>query len=384
MTDKERLRQYQDLLEAGSITEDEFNDMTKHLRERIQADEQLPDEESATESETAAPSVAENPISEDKTDSTADEVQSGDDVADEPSIEESAEVNQPENVEDEQAASVENDSVADQEPLDSGDLTEGQSLETAEELQPTKNKKPKYNYDLIIAAVVVLIVLIVVVRHNQQNAQIGTETTQKDTSKSKASSAKTSKKTKTDSKKNSSEKKKSSSEKKKTPEKVAAQWSDSQMKELADYMGVWQQAVGQTYVGTYDGGTPQHLTYKFPEALQKGKLDGHLKLDNKDVSFTWSPKADKKADYQVVAVATGSRQGSDAPTTYFFVIHDGQGTVYATETASGEDLTLSPTQNADLQNNFASIVNEQAESSSATSESQANITFNDGTTVSES
>lgn len=388
MTDKERLRQYQDLLEAGAITEDEFNDMTKHLRERIQADEQLPDEESAAESETAAPSVAENPISEDKTDSTADEVQSGDDVADEPSIEEAAEVNQSENVEDEQAASIENDSVADQEPLNSGDLNEEQPLESAEELQPTKYKKPKYNYDLIIAAVVVLIVLIgggaVVVRHNQQNAQIGMETTQKDTSKSKASSAKTSKKTKTDSKKNSSEKKKSSSEKKKTPEKVAAQWSDSQMKELADYMGVWQQAVGQTYVGTYDGGTPQHLTYKFPEALQKGKLDGHLKLDNKDVSFTWSPKADKKADYQVVAVATGSRQGSDAPTTYFFVIHDGQGTVYATETASGEDLTLSPTQNADLQNNFASIVNEQAESSSATSESQANITFNDGTTVSES
>lgn len=388
MTDKERLRQYQDLLEAGAITEDEFNDMTKHLRERIQADEQLPDEESAAESETAAPSVAENPISEDKTDSTADEVQSGDDVADEPSIEEAAEVNQSENVEDEQAASIENDSVADQEPLNSGDLNEEQPLESAEELQPTKYKKPKYNYDLIIAAVVVLIVLIgggaVVVRHNQQNAQIGMETTQKDTSKSKASSAKTSKKTKTDSKKNSSEKKKSSSEKKKTPEKVAAQWSDSQMKELADYMGVWQQAVGQTYVGTYDGGTPQHLTYKFPEALQKGKLDGHLKLDNKDVSFTWSPKADKKADYQVVAVATGSRQGSDTPTTYFFVIHDGQGTVYATETASGEDLTLSPTQNADLQNNFASIVNEQAESSSTTSESQANITFNDGTTVSES
>ncbi|MDF8375314.1 DUF4767 domain-containing protein [Weissella paramesenteroides] len=388
MTDKERLRQYQDLLEAGAITEDEFNDMTKHLRERIQADEQLPDEESVAESETLAPSVAENPISEDKTDSTADEVQSGDDVADEPSIEESIEVNQSENVEDEQAASIENDSVADQEPLDSDDLAEGQSLETDEELQPTKYKKPKYNYDLIIAAVVVLIVLIgggaVVVRHNQQNAKIGMETTQKDTSKSKASSAKTSKKTKTDSKKNSSEKKKSSSEKKKTPEKVAAQWSDSQMKELADYMGVWQQAVGQTYVGTYDGGTPQHLTYKFPEALQKGKLDGHLKLDNKDVSFTWSPKADKKADYQVVAVATGSRQGSDAPMTYFFVIHDGQGTVYATETASGEDLTLSPTQNADLQNNFASIVNEQAESSSATSESQANITFNDGTTVSES
>ncbi|WPQ68217.1 DUF4767 domain-containing protein [Weissella paramesenteroides] len=388
MTDKERLRQYQDLLEAGAITEDEFNDMTKHLRERIQADEQLPDEESAAESETAAPSVAENPISEDKTDSTADEVQSGDNVADEPSIEEAAEVNQSENVEDEQAASIENDSVADQESLNSGDLNEEQPLEPAEELQPTKYKKPKYNYDLIIAAAVVLIVLIgggvVVVRHNQQNAQIGTETTQRDTSKSKASSAKTSKKTKTDSKKNSSEKKKSSSEKKKTSEKVAAQWSDSQMKELADYMGVWQQAVGQTYVGTYDGGTPQHLTYKFPEALQKGKLDGHLKLDNKDVSFTWSPKADKKADYQVVAVATGSRQGSDAPTTYFFVIHDGQGTVYATETASGEDLTLSQTQNADLQNNFASIVNEQAESSSATSESQANITFNDGTTVSES
>jgi uncharacterized protein (DUF2126 family) len=96
-----------------------------------------------------------------------------------------------------------------------------------------------------------------------------------------------------------------------------------------------------------------------------------LKLDDHKVAFTWSPKADKKADYQVVAVATGSRQGVDSPTSYFFVIHEGQGQVYATETASGKDLTLTETQNADLKNNFASIV---AETQNAASEAQSDET----------
>jgi uncharacterized protein (DUF342 family) len=36
MTDEERLRQYQELLNSGVITKDEYNDMTKHLQARVQ------------------------------------------------------------------------------------------------------------------------------------------------------------------------------------------------------------------------------------------------------------------------------------------------------------------------------------------------------------
>lgn len=376
MTDKERLRQYQDLLEAGAITEEEYNDMTKHLRERIQADEQSTDEPTEAPNSDDTPSASEDTAD----DSVIDETSATDEDVAESLSAETVELD--ETVSDEEE-SVTN--ISDEEPTDQV-VPEVLHPNDDHEIQPVVSQRPKRNYDMIIAVVVVLVVLIgggiVVVKHNHQNAQIGTETTQKDTSKSDDTAAKSSKKATT--KKDDSEKEKASSKQKKDSEKVAAQWSEDQTKKLADYMGVWQNAIGQTFVGTYNGDTPEHLTYKFPEALKEGKLDGHIKLDNEDVKFTWSAKADKKADYQVVAVATGSRRGSDKPTSYFFVIHDGQGVVYATETADGDDLELTKTQNADLQNNFAGIVDEKADDSSATSESQANITFDDDVTVSES
>ena len=376
MTDKERLRQYQDLLEAGAITEEEYNDMTQHLRERIQADEQSTDEPTEAPKSDDTPSASEDTAD----DSVIDETLATDEDVAESLSAETVELDETVSDEEESATDISDEGPTDQvvpEVLHPND---------DHEIQPVVSQRPKRNYDMIIAVVVVLVVLIgggvVVVKHNHQNAQIGTETTKKDTSKSDDTAAKSSKKATT--KKDDSEKEKASSKQKKDSEKVAAQWSEDQTKKLADYMGVWQNAVGQTFVGTYNGDTPEHLTYKFPEALKEGKLDGHTKLDNEDVKFTWSAKADKKADYQVVAVATGSRQGSDKPTSYFFVIHDGQGVVYATETADGDNLELTKTQNADLQNNFASIVSEKADDSSATSESQANITFDDDVTVSES
>lgn len=376
MTDKERLRQYQDLLEAGAITEEEYNDMTKHLRERIQADEQSTDEPTEAPNSDDTPSASEDTAD----DSVIDETSATDEDVAESLSAETVELD--ETVSDEEESAT---NISDEEPTDQV-VPEVLHPNDDHEIQPVVSQRPKRNYDMIIAVVVVLVVLIgggiVVVKHNHQNAQIGTETTKKDTSKSDDTAAKSSKKATT--KKDDSEKEKASSKQKKDSEKVAAQWSEDQTKKLADYMGVWQNAIGQTFVGTYNGDTPEHLTYKFPEALKEGKLDGHIKLDNEDVKFTWSAKADKKADYQVVAVATGSRRGSDKPTSYFFVIHDGQGAVYATETADGDDLELTKTQNADLQNNFAGIVDEKADDSSATSESQANITFDDDVTVSES
>lgn len=376
MTDKERLRQYQDLLEAGAITEEEYNDMTQHLRERIQADEQSTDEPTEAPKSDDTPSASEDTAD----DSVIDETLATDEDVAESLSAETVELDETVSDEEESATDISDEGPTDQvvpEVLHPND---------DHEIQPVVSQRPKRNYDMIIAVVVVLVVLIgggvVVVKHNHQNAQIGTETTKKDTSKSDDTAAKSSKKATT--KKDDSEKEKASSKQKKDSEKVAAQWSEDQTKKLADYMGVWQNAIGQTFVGTYNGDTPEHLTYKFPEALKEGKLDGHIKLDNEDVKFTWSAKADKKADYQVVAVATGSRRGSDKPTSYFFVIHDGQGVVYATETADGDDLELTKTQNADLQNNFAGIVDEKADDSSATSESQANIIFDDDVTVSES
>lgn len=376
MTDKERLRQYQDLLEAGAITEEEYNDMTQHLRERIQADEQSTDEPTEAPKSDDTPSASEDTAD----DSVIDETLATDEDVAESLSAETVELDETVSDEEESATDISDEGPTDQvvpEVLHPND---------DHEIQPVVSQRPKRNYDMIIAVVVVLVVLIgggvVVVKHNHQNAQIGTETTKKDTSKSDDTAAKSSKKATT--KKDDSEKEKASSKQKKDSEKVAAQWSEDQTKKLADYMGVWQNAIGQTFVGTYNGDTPEHLTYKFPEALKEGKLDGHIKLDNEDVKFTWSAKADKKADYQVVAVATGSRRGSDKPTSYFFVIHDGQGVVYATETADGDDLELTKTQNADLQSNFAGIVDEKADDSSATSESQANIIFDDDVTVSES
>ncbi|MBU7568130.1 DUF4767 domain-containing protein [Weissella hellenica] len=369
MTDEERLRQYQELLNSGVITKDEYNDMTKHLQARVQQH---------AEFDAQVVPEAKEEVKQDTSQSAVDDAQ----MSSESSIDEQAEApKEVEKVIDERKKPIilmpsQTTKEAVPTTLDEQPSRVTRMANEADQVSP---KGPKKNSDLLIAIIIVLVVLIgggvVVTHHNQKNAQIGTENVKKETSKKAAASSSV--------KKNASEnaeKKKASSEKKKAEEKVPAQWSDAQNKELADYMGIWQTAVGQDFVGTYNGGTPKHLAYKFPDALKDGQLKDHLKLDDHKVAFTWSPKADKKADYQVVAVATGSRQGVDSPTSYFFVIHEGQGQVYATETASGKDLTLTETQNADLKNNFASIV---AETQNAASESQSDETPQEDVTISD-
>lgn len=367
MTDEERLRQYQDLLHTGAITQDEYDDMTKYLRARLEEKPEL-DEKAVSVEETPA-LVDVKSVDEDASPEEDDDTA----VAEEP------------------ASDGGNNAVVD-EHKQAIVLMPRQAEKSATQAAPSRserttvnadketNKALQKNHDLLIAVAVVLVVLIgggvIVTHHNQKNAQIGTESVKKETSKKASSSSSSVKQAASD-----KSEKKSSSEK----ETVPAQWSDAQNSELADYMKIWQTAVGQDFVGTYNGDTPKHLEYKFPEALKDGQLKDHLKLDDKKVDFTWSPKADKKADYQVVAVTTGSRQGVDSPTSYFFVIHEGKGYVYATETASGKDLTLTETQNADLKNNFANIVAEaQSTDASATDEEpQEDVTISDDATVTE-
>ena len=374
MTDEERLRQYQDLLNTGAITQNEYDDMTKYLRARLEEKTELDDKNMSTEE------IPEKVV----TTSTDDEEITADTIPDEEVVVEESESDE------------KNSSIVDEQkkpivlmPKQVGKNTmpkqaakKVETLRAARTVNTTKemNKTPKRNHDLLIAVVVVLIVLIgggvIVTQHSQKNAQIGTESMKKETSKKVSSSSSSAKKSSS-----AKSEKKSSSEK----ETVPAQWSDTQNSELADYMKIWQTAVGQDFVGTYNGDAPKHLDYKFPEALKNGQLKDHLKLDDKKVDFTWSPKADKKADYQVVAVATGSRQGVDSPTSYFFVIHDGKGVVYATETASGKDLTFTETQNADLKNNFANIVAESqnTDTSETSEEPQEDVTISDDATVTE-
>lgn len=372
MTDEERLRQYQDLLNAGAINQDEYDDMTKYLRARLEEKSELGEQDVSTEEISEQVDAESAPEEEAVTDIDSTE---GDkvSVSDEKNSKAVDEHKKPIVLMPKQAEKKAAPKQAKKKVVPS--RTE-RTVNTAKET----NKAPKKNYDLLIAVVVVLIVLIgggiIVTHHSQKNAQIGTENVKKETSKKASPSSSAVKKSSS-----AKSEKKSSSEK----ETVPAQWSDSQSSELADYMKIWQTAVGQDFVGTYNGDTPQHLDYKFPDALKDGKLKNHLKLDDKKVDFTWSPKADKKADYQVVAVATGSRQGVDSPTSYFFVIHEGKGVVYATETASGKDLTLTETQNADLKNNFANIVAESqsTDTSEASEEPQEDVTISDDATVTE-
>lgn len=373
MTDEERLRQYQDLLNAGAINQDEYDDMTKYLRARLEKKSELDEQDVTTEEIPEQVEAKSAPEEEVVTDTvpTEDDKESVSDEKNSKAVDEHKKpiVLMPKQAEKKAAPKQAKKKVV------VPSRTE-RTVNTAKET----NKAPKKNHDLLIAVVVVLIVLIgggiIVTHHSQKNAQIGTENVKKETSKKASSSSSAVKKSSS-----AKSEKKSSSEK----ETVPAQWSDSQSSELADYMKIWQTAVGQDFVGTYNGDTPQHLDYKFPDALKDGKLKDHLKLDDKKVDFTWSPKADKKADYQVVAVATGSRQGVDSPTSYFFVIHEGKGVVYATETASGKDLTLTETQNADLKNNFANIVAESqsTDTSEASEESQEDVTISDDATVTE-
>jgi len=141
-----------------------------------------------------------------------------------------------------------------------------------------------------------------------------------------------------------------------TTQATTSVWNATKTQQLSAFMGQWQAAMGQTYQGTYNGATPNHLGIVFPDAITSGQLNGRVSLGGQLVNLTWSTNGENGQAYQVVAVATGNQSKLGFPTTYLFCIHNQQPVVYMSQTTNGNIFYIQNTQNAALQAGFAKIV----------------------------
>lgn len=114
--------------------------------------------------------------------------------------------------------------------------------------------------------------------------------------------------------------------------------------------------MGQTYQGTYDGKQPNHLGYIFPKAITSGEMNNRVSWGNQPVDLSWSTNGENGKAFQIVAVATGNKNGNGYPTSYLFCLHNQRPVVFMSETTNGDTFYIQDTQNAELQAGFAKIV----------------------------
>ena len=136
----------------------------------------------------------------------------------------------------------------------------------------------------------------------------------------------------------------------------ATLWNVGKKAALSTFMASWQREMGQTYVGTYDDKAPDHLGFRFPDALRDGSLAGRIKWGSQSVDLKWSKDGEDSSEFQVVAVATGGKANAQYPNTYFFCLHNRRPVVFVTQTTNGDELIIHDTQNSALQAGFAKII----------------------------
>jgi len=137
---------------------------------------------------------------------------------------------------------------------------------------------------------------------------------------------------------------------------AATLWNTAKEKQLAAFMKQWQTKMGQTYVGTYDGKQPDHLGYIFPKAITSGEMAGRVSWGKRPVELSWSTNGETGKEFQIVAVATGDKNGNGFPTSYLFCLHNQRPVVFMSQTTNGDTFTIQDTQNSELQAGFTKIV----------------------------
>lgn len=135
-------------------------------------------------------------------------------------------------------------------------------------------------------------------------------------------------------------------------------WSQEKNQQLSTFMKEWQQRMGQSYLGTYDGHIANQYGFKFPEAIKNGDIKGKVLLNDQKVDLTWSTDGNNGSSYQIVAAATTEKIKIMGMITYLFAIHNGKPEVYYTKTNNGGILYFYNTENQELQIGFSKIVNQ--------------------------
>lgn len=145
------------------------------------------------------------------------------------------------------------------------------------------------------------------------------------------------------------------------PTKTAL-WSPEKAQALADFMVSWQASMGQSYQSFRPGQNTNLYGLQLPDSILDGTWT--MAVDEQPVQVQWSETGEGTAPYQLVAVYSDADHAAYLQAhVYFFVIQAGQPRVLITMQNQGNEhgyLYFSETENVDLKNGFAEIVNNGA------------------------
>ncbi|WP_297079827.1 DUF4767 domain-containing protein [uncultured Enterococcus sp.] len=144
---------------------------------------------------------------------------------------------------------------------------------------------------------------------------------------------------------------------------VSGKWNAQKAQELATFMTSWGTTMQQTYQAYTPGNNVDFYGSQLPDqALKNGNGGWTVALNKSPITLKWSENGTAaNGEYAVVATySDANTQPEFKKHFYFFTIKDGQPYVLITMQNQGNAenyLYVSETENTDLRNGFANIVN---------------------------
>ncbi|RST90009.1 hypothetical protein C7P63_02715 [Vagococcus humatus] len=169
---------------------------------------------------------------------------------------------------------------------------------------------------------------------------------------------------------------KQAADKQATPKKnkKPVYWSESAQEELANFMEDWGEQMEQSYQSY----TPKEPVYLLGTSLPNDLLTSEPKVPVKfadaPITLNWSKDGVSQPDYNLVGVYSDSQKNSVATShVYFFVIYKEQPSVWILDLTTSSNtsfLSFKETENSNLTNGFAEIVEQTRQTSSNSSETK--------------
>lgn len=144
---------------------------------------------------------------------------------------------------------------------------------------------------------------------------------------------------------------------------ASGKWNAQKAQELATFMTSWGTTIQQTYQAYTPGNNVDFYGSQLPDqALKNGNGGWTVALNKSPITLKWSENGTAaNGEYAVVATySDANTQPEFKKHFYFFTIKDGQPYVLITMQNQGNAenyLYVSETENTDLRNGFANIVN---------------------------
>jgi hypothetical protein len=137
-------------------------------------------------------------------------------------------------------------------------------------------------------------------------------------------------------------------------------WTTQQDAELQAFMASWQQSMGQSFKGTYDGKVVDYLGFEYPTVIDKTWREEVVYDQSAQLLWNHANGDPQHSRFRVVAAAVGGKADSYWPMLYLFAFDslDMSPVVLVSQTTNGGTLWLYETGNAELRNGFAKIMQE--------------------------